>query len=180
MKKILLILLTVINLFAINQQEIEELFSNGEYRKVCSNQVENFFKKTSDESIMSIYGISCLNIHELNRLASPMFKLVKTKEARENAAYFADILFKKKLLYHALIDNVDISYIRLPKSDYILSFIFDKFVKKEYILDGDEYIFKEKNSSTHYTLNVLKESQTNKIILKTFKDDELKSQIEYW
>ena len=180
MKKIIILLAFSVQIFAISGADIQGWFNGGEFKKVCSSQTENFLKDSSNEELISLYGMACLRIHEINRLALPISKLVRSKNARENAAYFADILLKKKLLYYALVDDVDISYARLPRSDYILSFIFDKFVKKEYIQDIDIYIFKEPNSDTHYELSVSQEKEIPKLVLKIFKNDELKSQIEYW
>ena len=88
-------------------------------------------------------------------------------------------MFKKKLLLHALLDGTDISYIRLPKSDYILSFIFDKFVKKEYVEELGTFIFEEPNSDTRYELNTSFGANSPKMILKIFKNDDLTLQIEY-
>lgn len=167
--------------FGLDLAEIRNLFEAKNYRQVCSNSVEKLFKQTNDEALMNMYAISCLKINEINRLAIPMFKMVRSKEARENAAYFANILFKKKLLYHAVIDNVDISYIRLPKSDYILSTIFDKFVEKQYEIDGDSYFFKEPNSDTYYELGKNSDyGDVVRLFLKTYKNDELISEVEYW
>ncbi len=82
-------------------------------------------------------------------------------------------------MLHAILDGADISYIRLPKSDYILSFIFDKFVKKEYIEELGVFIFEEPNSDTRYELSAIVSSNFAKMILKIFKNDDLTSQIEY-
>lgn len=179
MRKILLLFAFFINAFALSTSEILSLYDSGQYRQVCSNAVEKFFKENNDEAVINMYASSCLKIHEINRLSTPIFKLVRTKSARENAAYFADILFKKKLLYHAVIDDVDISYIRLPRSDYILSMIFDKFVKKEYEKDGDVYVFKEPNSDTYYEL-AKSDDEVQRLILRIYKNDDVVSEIEYW
>ena len=77
------------------------------------------------------------------------------------------------------MDGADISYIRLPKSDYILSFIFDKFVKKEYVEELGVFIFEEPNSDTRYELSTIVSPNFAKMILKIFKNDDLTSQIEY-
>ena len=82
-------------------------------------------------------------------------------------------------MLHAILDGADISYIRLPKSDYILSFIFDKFVKKEYVEELGVFIFEEPNSDTRYELSAIVGPNFAKMILKIFKNDDLTSQIEY-
>ncbi|MCD8213831.1 MAG: hypothetical protein LUC34_07295 [Campylobacter sp.] len=179
MKNFILFLAFTIQIFAAGANDIQGWFNKGEFKKVCSTQIENLLKDSNNEELISLFGMSCLKIHDINRLALPISKLVKSKNARENAAYFADVLLKKKLLYYAIIDEIDISYVRLPRSDYILSFIFDKFVKKQYIQDIDIYIFQEPNSDTRYELGVSQEKDMSKLVLKIFKNDNLTSQIEY-
>lgn len=179
MRNFILFCVAFAPLFAISPYEVQELFNKGEHKKVCSQAVENLIKTANNEALTSAYGMSCLRVHEIDKLALPIAMLSKSEAGRENAAYFVDILFKKKLLYHAMFDSVDISYIRLPKSDYILSFIFDKFVKKQYVDEDGVYIFEEKNSDIHYEISLSDEGVTPKMILKTFKNNELKSQIEY-
>ena len=179
MKTILFLLLFCVVSSAISPYEVQALFNKGEYKKVCSQDVENLMRVSYDEATMSLYGLACLKIHDINKLALPVAKLSISEAGRENSAYFADILFKKKLLFHALIDNIDISYIRLPKSDYILSYIFDKFVKRQYYEENGVFIFEENNSDTHYEIVISEQGLFPKLILKTFKDNELKSQIEY-
>lgn len=178
--RILLPALLVSLLSALSTSQIESWYETNELKRVCSAEVEKFFTKTNNEAVMSLYGMACLKLHKINNLAIPALKLRSSPQARENAAYFADLLLKKKLLYHALIDGIDISYVRLAKSDYILSMIFDRFVKGEYELVGGEYIFSESGSDTFYALEVLEDALVLKIILKTYKNNELVSRIEYW
>lgn len=180
MKKILLFLSIAMSLKAVTSEEIFDWYENGEYEKVCSVKVEQFYRKTNDEAIINVYASSCLRSDQINKLSHPVSKLVKTRESRENAAYFSNILFQKKLLYHAIIDGVDISYIRLPKSDYILSMIFDKFVKNHYEKDGNKYLFKDENDDTFYEITTAVKDGLTKLVLKIYKDDELIGKKEYW
>ena len=124
MKFFVIFLVFVCEVFAVSLTEIRDDFNSANYAKVCNQKVEDFLKTQNNEEQISMFGIACIKMNDLNRLATPIDKLVKSEKSRENAAYFADILFKKKLLFHAMIDGVDISYIRLPKSDYILSFLY--------------------------------------------------------
>ena len=178
MKFFVIFLVFVCEVFAVSLTEIRDDFNSANYAKVCNQKVEDFLKTQNNEEQISMFGIACIKMNDLNRLATPIDKLVKSEKSRENAAYFADILFKKKLLFHAMIDGVDISYIRLPKSDYILSFLFDKFVKKEYVEELGTFIFEEPNSDTTYEISPTN-GQIPKLVLKIFKNNDLKSQIEY-
>ena len=178
MKFFVIFLVFVCEVFAVSLTEIRDDFNSANYAKVCNQKVEDFLKTQNNEEQISMFGIACIKMNDLNRLATPIDKLVKSEKSRENAAYFAGILFKKKLLFHAMIDGVDISYIRLPKSDYILSFLFDKFVKKEYVEELGTFIFEEPNSDTRYEISPTN-GQIPKLVLKIFKNNDLKSQIEY-
>ena len=180
MKKIAIFLTLLAALNAVNNDEVFGLYENGEYKKVCSGHIEQFCRKSNDEAVINVYASSCLRSDQINKLTYPISKLIKSKEARENAAYFSNIMFQKKLLYHAIIDNVDISYVRLPKSDYILSMIFDKFVKGKYQKEGEKYIFKEENDDTFYEITQEFSNDITKLILKIYKDDELVGKKEYW
>ena len=180
MKKIAIFLTLLAALNAVNNDEVFGLYENGEYKKVCSGHIEQFCRKSNDEAIINVYASSCLRSDQINKLTYPISKLIKSKEARENAAYFSNIMFQKKLLYHAIIDSVDISYVRLPKSDYILSMIFDKFVKGKYQKEGEKYIFQEENDDTFYEITQEFSNDITKLILKIYKDDELAGKKEYW
>lgn len=177
--KFLLIIFLSLNAFALGAVDIKSYFEKAEYPKICNQKIQDLLKDSQNEEFLNIFGISCLKTNDIDRLALPVSKLSKTQSSRENAAYFADILLKKKLLLHAILDGADISYIRLPKSDYILSFIFDKFVKKEYVEELGVFIFEEPNSDTRYELSAIAGSNFAKMILKIFKNDDLTSQIEY-
>ena len=170
--KFLILIFLAINTFALGSVEIKGYFEKGEYTKICNQKVQDFLKDSQNEELLNIFGISCLKINDIDRLALPASKLSRTQTSR-------DILFKKKLLLHALLDGTDISYIRLPKSDYILSFIFDKFVKKEYVEELGTFIFEEPNSDTRYELNTSFGANSPKMILRIFKNDDLTLQIEY-
>lgn len=165
--------------FALGAFDIKNFFEKADYPKICNQKVQDFLKDSQNEELLNIFGISCLKTNDIDRLALPAGKLSKTQSSRENAAYFADILLKKKLLLHAILDGTDISYIRLPKSDYILSFIFDKFVKKEYVEELGVFIFEEPNSDTRYELSASFGANFPKMVLKIFKNDDLVLQIEY-
>ena len=56
--------------------------------------------------------------------------------------------------------------------------MFDKFVKKEYVEELGVFIFEEANSDTRYEISATT-GQTPKLVLKIFKNNDLKSQIEY-
>ncbi len=181
-KNILVFFLILINFsYADDLDNLKDLYSNKEYAQVCSKSGGLYLQYKDNEEFLNIYAYSCLKSDMINRLILPIIKLRKTKQSRENAAYFATILFQKKLLYLALCDNIDISYINLPKTNYILSTVFDKFIKGDYELKDRSYWFNDDlNISTRYKLSVETRSGVKKIYLRTYKNDKLTKTRVYW
>ncbi len=181
-KKILILLLILVNItFAKTLDDIKNLYANGKYSKACTLSGGLYMAYKDDEVFLNLFADSCLKSDMLNRMILPIVKLYKTKAARENAVYFSTILYQKKLLYHALCDNVDISYINLPKTDYILSKIFDKYVKKKYNFENGSYWFSDDfNINIKYKLSIEQTNGIKKMYLRTFKKNKkIKTRI-YW
>ena len=83
------------------------------------------------------------------------------------------------MLYLSLVDNMDISYIRTPKINYILSEIFDKYVVKDYIKNNDKYIFNTDNGQKA-ELFVKEDSGIKKMVVLLYKNDKIDSIKMYW
>ncbi|WP_300367338.1 hypothetical protein, partial [Hydrogenimonas sp.] len=124
---------------------------------------------------------SCLKADYIDRLAVPMTGLRHSKTERANASYFATIILQKKLLYHALLDNVDISNLRLPETDYILSKIFDMYTKHQYKKVDEKYYFnaKEKNDML-YVLYIAHGKGSPKMIIEERLDNHILNVHRYW
>ncbi len=179
----ILIILTAELLNADNTgfKDLKTLFAKHEYSKVCIKSGELYQQYKSNEEFLNIFGASCLKSDMINRLVLSIIKLYKTKEARENAAYFSTILYQKKLLYHALCDEIDISYINLPQTDYILSIIFDKFVRGEYDLKNGSYWFNDdKRNNVTYKLSLEERNGIKKMYLRTYKNNKITKVRIYW
>lgn len=179
MKALLSFIFVSVFSFAIEVEDIKKFYENEEYDKVCTNEVAHIYTKWHDEGLTNMYAHSCLKLDMLNRLIIPIVQLHKSKSSRANASYYSTVLTQKKLLYHSLIDGVDISYVRLPKTGYILSEIFEKYIAKDYEKDKNVFIFKEKNDIV-YKLSLEKDGDTTKMVLKTYKDDVLKKTRYFW
>ncbi len=176
---IFILLTTFLN--AIDKNDIIKYYKNKDYRKACVKAGDLYQKYKSDEEFLNIYAHSCLEEDMINRTILPIVKLYKTPESRENAAYYATILYQKKLLYHALIDDVDISYINLPKTKYILSIIFNKFVGGDYNYKNGAYWFNDdENSELTYKLSIETHQKAKKIFLRTYKNGKITKVRTYW
>jgi len=168
----------VVFLFGSTEFDILKSFKNKEYQSVCFDGYKLLKDNRTDEVFINAGAYSCLKIDVIDLLAKPIVYLKKTKLARQNATYYATILYQKKLLYHALIDGIDISGIRTPTTDYILSIIFDKYVKGEYKKAGDVYIVEDRNSV--YKISVIQDVKYKKIKIEHFKDQKLQKTYYYW
>ena len=182
MKKILLALLLMSTLsLADRKSKLLKLYNKGNYEAVCSEGFKHFRKNRRDEAYISLYAYGCLNSDSIDRLATPIVMLKRSKGSRANASYFAAILMKKKLLYHALLDNYDLSGVVLPSSSYILSKVFDLFVKNSTKPKDDVYtLIDEKDSTIEYTLYIDKSESLAKIILEIYKNNILLKRHTYW
>jgi len=181
-RKIMIILICLVNFsIADNLSDVKQLFNNKRYSDVCIKSGLIYQNHKNDEEFLNIFAASCLKADMINRMVLPIIKLYKTKDARENAVYFSTILFQKKLLYYALSDDIDISYINLPKTNYILSKIFDKFVKGEYDLKNGSYWFSDdKNNNLSYKLSIEERNDIKKMYLRTYEKHKIIKVRVYW
>jgi len=176
---VLILLATFSN--AANKEDIIKLYKEKNYRKACLKAGDLYNKYKSDEEFLSIYAHSCLEVDMISRTILPIVKLYKTPESRENAAYFTTILYQKKLLYHALVDDIDISYINLPKTKYILSIVFNKFVSGDYDYKNNAYWFNDDdNNEISYKLSLETHQKIKKIFLRTYNNGKIIKVRTYW
>lgn len=184
-KKILFLLLVLgAHISAASLEDIWQWYNNKEYHKVCSNSVTatDYFRYNKDENFINMYAHACLETDMINRLARPIIQLRKSKESRANASYYTTILYQKKLLYNALIDNLDILPKNLPSTNYILSKVYDDYVNQKYEKKDGAYLFKDAQDSSYmYKLSIKKDNDGFiKLVLETFKDGTIIKTRMYW
>ncbi|EDZ61464.1 hypothetical protein CBGD1_1543 [Sulfurimonas gotlandica GD1] len=157
------------------------LYQNKKYEDVCSIGFDNFKKYKKDEEFVSLYAFACLNSDYIDRLAIPVALLKFSREARANSAYFSVILMQKKLLYHALIDNYDLSSLSLPTTDYVLSKVFDFYAKLGVHEPRAFYLFEDENDKKlSYKLYLEKDTKLSKIVIEEFYDTINIKRRVYW
>jgi len=182
MKRALLaIVILVSSLTSADIEDLYRLYQSKKYKQACQLGLRMFKKHKDDSRFLMLYGLSCLNADYVDRLAVPMTALRYTKTERANASYFATILLQKKLLYHSLIDGVDISNLKLPKTDYILSKVFDLYTKKEYKKVDDRYYFiPKKGGGLIYVLYLEGSGKVTKMVIEERLDDHIIKRHRYW
>lgn len=179
MKILSILAFAIVSLFAVSIDDVRNWDQIGQYNRICQEGVRNLFIEEQNDALANMYAKACLKMDKVNELVVPTVMLYKTKEARENASLYSTIIFQKKMLYLALCDGVDISYIRTPKINYILSEIFDKFTEKAYVKKSDTYVF-TLESGERAELFIKEEEEVKKMVVALYTGDKLSSIKIYW
>lgn len=179
--KIILVLILAINIYADVKQNMFNLYQNKKYEDVCSMGFDNFHPNKQDEEFVSLYAFSCLYSDYIDRLAVPTAILKFSEEARSNSAYFSIILMQKKLLYHALVDNYDLSAFSFPTTDYVLSKVFDLYSQLGKHEPRVYYLFEDPNDKKlTYKLYLSKDDNLDKMVIEEFYDTITLKRHIYW
>ena len=179
--KALLLIFIITSLYADIKQNMFNLYQNKKFEDVCQIGFDNFKQNKRDEEFVSLYAFSCLHSDYIDRLAVPTAVLKFSREARANSAYFSVILMQKKLLYHALVDNYDLSAFDLPSTDYVLSRVFDLYSKLEKHEPRAFYLFEDPNDpKLTYKLYLSRDYKLDKIIIEEFYDTITVKRHVYW
>ena len=179
MKILSILAFAIVSLFAVSIDDVRNWDQIGQYNRICQESVRNLFIEEQNDALANMYAKACLKMDKVNELVVPTVMLYKTKEARENASLYSTIIFQKKMLYLALCDGVDISYIRTPKINYILSEIFDKFTERAYVKKSDTYVFTLENGE-RAELFIKEEEEVKKMVIAIYAGDKLSSIKIYW
>ena len=132
MKTIILIgLFLHVTLFAYSHSDAIADYRAKNYKDVCLKSVVFYTNGEKDENILSLVGDACAKVDYINPLGYIVRGLISTPEFRENGSYFATLLLQKKLIYQFMNDQIDLKNLRLPRSDHILSIVFENLVIKK-------------------------------------------------
>lgn len=168
-------------LWANDTTKLYTLYNQGHYEEACHTGFSLFSKNRKNEAFVSLYGYACLNSDYLDRLATPIVMLKYSADARANAAYFSAILMKKKLLYHALLDDYALEGIHLPASSHVLSKVFDLFAARAEKTKQNTYIFNDPiEEKITYHLYLDQSENVPKIIIEVYQESILKKRHIYW
>lgn len=179
MKTLIILLISFIYLQADAKQDMFKFYKQENYLEACNIGMRNFKQFNNDEEFVSLYGFSCLKSDYIDRLATPITKLKFTKEARLNGSYFSIILMQKKLLYHAMIDNLDLSEFNFPTTDHILSKVFDHYAKTKE--RKDLYLFEDNDDKNiTYKLYLQKGNTLHKIVIEELHNSQVVKKHMYW
>ncbi len=179
--KTLLLLFIFLSLQADIKTDMFNLYQNEKYEKVCSMGHRVLDRNAKDEEFVSLYAFACLKSDYIDRLTIPIALLKFSKEARSNSAYFSVILMQKKLLYHALVDDYNLSKLKLPSTEYVLSKVFDLYTKLAKHERRSVYIFNDpQNRKISYKLYLEQNRKLQKMVIEEFYDTIAVRRHIYW
>ncbi len=179
--KILFLIFFYLSLSAEIKSDMFNLYQNEKYEEVCHLGHNALDANTKDEEFVSLYAFACLKSDYIDRLSIPIALLKFSKESRSNAAYFSVILMQKKLLYHALVDGYDLSVLKFPTTNYVLSKIFDLYSKLPKHENRSVYLFEDEiNSKITYKLYLEKNKKLSKMIIEVYYDTISVKRHVYW
>ncbi len=167
-------------LFSSNLSKLYSLYENQKYDKACNYANKYFYKKKNknSENYLTLYGLSCLETNNIDRVAVPMTRLTKSEDARANANYFGTILLQKQLLLQAILDKKPLGDLILPKTNFIISKIFRLFLEEKYRLEENTYIFKDKELL--YKLYIKRVRRGDRyMVIDIYKDDKFTKRYQY-
>jgi len=179
--KIVLSILVYISLFADAKDDVFNFYQNEKYEQACTLGHKWLDKNIRDDEFVSLYAFSCLYSDYIDRLAIPISVLKFSRESRSNSAYFSVILMQKKLLYHSLVDAYNLTKLKLPTTDYILSKVFDLYSALGVHEHRTMYIFNdEKNPRVSYKLYLVKDEHLSKMVIEEYFDTISIQRHVYW
>lgn len=171
----------VILAFADIKSSLYHLYQDKQYQEACKEGLKVFQEYRKDEEFVSLYAFSCLNADYIDRLAIPISLLKKSEEARSNAAYFSVILMQKKLLYHSLLDAYELSELKLPTTDHVLSIVFELYAKVKHERKQNHYVFQDsQNDKVSYKLYIKNGGRSKKMVIEEYYDTIMTHRHIYW
>lgn len=171
--KILFILIFGFSLAqAYTSDDIKSDYAKEAYKKVCLESADYYKNGGKDEELLSLIGDACLKSDFINPLGYIIKNLISSPESRQNASYFATVFLQKKLIYQFVNDGLDLSHMRLPQTDHILSVVFQKLATKEYSEIDGKFII-ELPKGAQIIIYKLVKNDLDWVILEEYQDKML-------
>ena len=162
MKKLLLI---PIFLFSF---DFKQAFKEKKYKEICLYGNKYLYKIKNNEDTLSLVGLSCVKSDYLNYLPFIINHLKFSKKARENSIYFSLIFFDKKLLISYMVDNLDLSYYKLPLIKHPISIVLTNIINKNFTKENNTIIIKDNNK-----IYKVYKTNDNKVFIDIYENNNL-------
>ncbi len=153
----------------LNASELETLYKNGKYEKICKNRwkyINKYIKK--NEKLVSLVGDACLKKRYIIPALDVSKSLTKTKYGRENATYIATLYLIEKILIQVLKRDISPYKLSLPIiKDNDLGIVFNELSKGNYKWQDKGVMFYKDGIKYEVYLNSL----DNIVIIKNGKKE---------
>lgn len=163
---------------AATPERIFNFYQAGDFRNACLEGAQILREYRNDDIFVNAYGIACLKSDFIDLAAPSVMHLRATRASRQNAAYILTVVLQKKLLYHAIADDIDISGTLLPNTPHILSKVYSAYIKERYERQGNGY--EMQIDGERVSLDSLFEGGHFKIRIRRYEGDQLIAQHLYW
>ena len=174
MKKLILLgMFLYVSLFAYTYDDVLSDYQAGRYKDACLKSAVFYKNAEKNENILSIIGDACAKVDYINPLGYVVRGLVSTPQFRENGSYFATLVLQKKLIYQFMNDGTDFKNLRLPRSEHVLSIVFENIAMKNYTKDDNNIIIK--TDSKEYRIWLDKKKRKAVYIDEYVDDKKIKS-----
>lgn len=181
MRFISLFIILLSTSYADIKVSLYHLYQDKQYEEACQEGLKVFNQYRKDEEFVSLYAFSCLKADRIDRLAVPISILNDSKEARSNAAYFSVILMQKQLLLHSLVDGYKLSELKLPKTDHVISNVYELYSKIDNERKRNHYtLIDTKNNKISYKLYISNSNHNKKMVIEEFYDTIMTHRHLYW
>lgn len=117
---------------AYSYTDVMKDYEAQNFEKVCSDGAVFYLKNERNEQILTAIGDACARTDAINPLGNITRNLISTKEYRESGSYFATLVLQKKLIYQFMSDNINLKELKLPRTDHVLSRVFEQLSKGNY------------------------------------------------
>ena len=175
---LIMIFVVFMNADYLGNKSIVYLFKNNYYSFLCKNRWKYINKYVGKrEDLLSIVAYACLKKHYLTYALDLAKNLRFTKEGRTNSTYIISLFSIKNFLMRYILDDFDISSIKIPniESDE-LGRIFNIAKKTKPKVINNTFFINDKE----YNLSVSYNIESNEIIIKYFKHKQLIKKDRYW
>ncbi|MGE4294689.1 MAG: hypothetical protein AB7E49_03190 [Campylobacterales bacterium] len=155
------------------------LYHQGDFRTACLEGARILRDSRDDETFVNAYGIACLKSDFIDLAVPAVMYLRSTPGARQNANYILTVVLQKKMLYHALADNVDIRNAYLPDTPHVLSKVYNTFAKGNFT-ETSQGVYEMRINDRRVTLDSLHDGGHFKIRIRQYDNGRIIDEHLYW
>ena len=121
------------SMYAYSYNDVLRDYEAKNFEKVCNDGAGIVTRNDKNEQVLVAIGDACAKVDSINILGNISKNLISTKEFRESGSYFATLMLQKKLIYQFMHDNINLKELKLPRTNHVLSRVFEQLSKGNYV-----------------------------------------------